>query len=37
MLRPMAELDSGCRFTQIGPVELKGVQGTVDLHAAHRG
>jgi class 3 adenylate cyclase len=27
--------DSGCRFTPIGPVELKGVQGTVDLHAAH--
>ena len=29
--------DSGCRFTPIGPVELKGVQGTVDLHAAHLG
>ena len=29
--------DSGCRFTPIGPVELKGVQGTVELHAAHLG
>jgi adenylate cyclase len=29
--------DSGCRFTQIGPVELKGVSGAVELHAAHRG
>ena len=28
---------SGCRFTQIGPVELKGVSGAVELHAAHRG
>jgi adenylate cyclase len=25
----------GCRFTEIGPVELKGVEGTVHLHAAH--
>ena len=23
-------------FTEIGPVELKGVSGTVRLHAAHR-
>lgn len=29
--------DSGCRFTEIGPVELKGVQGTVQLLSAHRG
>ncbi|HEX3218409.1 MAG TPA: adenylate/guanylate cyclase domain-containing protein [Candidatus Limnocylindria bacterium] len=28
---------SGCRFTEIGPVELKGVQGAVELHAAHMG
>jgi adenylate cyclase len=28
---------SGCRFTEIGPVELKGVTGTVELLAAHRG
>jgi adenylate cyclase len=28
---------SGCRFTEIGPVELKGVSGTVQLHAAQRG
>ena len=28
---------SGCRFTEIGPVELKGVSGAVELHAAHRG
>ena len=28
---------SGCRFTRIGPVELKGVGGAVELHAAHRG
>lgn len=28
---------SGCRFTQIGPVELKGVSGAVELHTAHRG
>ena len=28
---------SGCNFTKIGPVELKGVTGTVELHAAHRG
>jgi adenylate cyclase len=27
---------SGCRFTEIGPVELKGVAGAVRLHAAHR-
>jgi adenylate cyclase len=29
--------ESGCHFTQIGPVELKGVSGAVELHAAHRG
>jgi adenylate cyclase len=28
---------SGCRFSRIGPVELKGVSGAVELHAAHRG
>jgi adenylate cyclase len=28
---------SGCRFTEIGPVELKGVQGAVELHSAQRG
>jgi adenylate cyclase len=28
---------SGCTFTPIGPVELKGVPGAVELHAAHRG
>jgi class 3 adenylate cyclase len=28
--------DSGCRFTPIGPVELKGVSGAVELHSAHR-
>ena len=28
---------SGCRFTQIGPVELKGVPGAVELHVAQRG
>jgi class 3 adenylate cyclase len=28
---------AGCRFTQIGPVELKGVSGAVELHAASRG
>ena len=27
---------SGCNFTKIGPVELKGVSGAVELHAAHR-
>jgi adenylate cyclase len=27
---------SGCRFTPIGPVELKGVSGTVELHSVHR-
>ena len=29
--------NAGCRFTEIGPVELKGVPGPVHLHAAHRG
>jgi adenylate cyclase len=28
---------AGCRFTEIGPVELKGISGPVHLHAAHRG
>jgi adenylate cyclase len=28
---------SGCRFTEIGPVELTGVQGAVELHSAQRG
>ncbi|HEX2142288.1 MAG TPA: adenylate/guanylate cyclase domain-containing protein [Candidatus Limnocylindria bacterium] len=28
--------EMGCRFSEIGPVELKGVEGTVQLHAAHR-
>ena len=28
--------DAGCRFTDIGPVELKGVEGPLRLHAAHR-
>jgi adenylate cyclase len=28
---------AGCQFTQIGPVELKGVSGAVELHAASRG
>ena len=27
---------SGVRFSEIGPVELKGVQEPVRLHAAHR-
>jgi len=29
--------NAGCRFTEIGPVELKGIPGPVRLHAAHRG
>jgi adenylate cyclase len=28
---------SGCRFTEIGPVELQGVPGAIELHAAARG
>ena len=28
---------SGCRFTPIGPVELKGASGAAELHSAHRG
>ncbi len=28
---------SGCTFTEIGPVELKGVSGAVELHSARRG
>jgi adenylate cyclase len=28
---------AGATFTEIGPVELKGVAGAVQLHAAHRG
>lgn len=31
-----ASADSGVRFTEIGPVELKGISGPVALHAAHR-
>ena len=29
--------ESGCQFTEIGPVEFKGVPGAVRLYAAHRG
>ena len=29
-------LDVGATFTEIGPVELKGIPGVVRLHAAHR-
>jgi adenylate cyclase len=28
---------AGCMFTKIGPVELKGVGGAMELHAAHKG
>jgi class 3 adenylate cyclase len=28
---------AGVAFTEIGPVELKGVAGAMRLHAAHRG
>jgi adenylate cyclase len=28
---------SGCRFTAIGPVELQGVPGAIELHSAMRG
>lgn len=28
--------DAGATFTEIGPVELKGISGAVQLHAAHR-
>jgi class 3 adenylate cyclase len=28
--------DAGATFTEIGPVELKGISGVVHLHAAHR-
>jgi adenylate cyclase len=28
--------DGGATFTQIGPVELKGISGAVALYAAHR-
>jgi adenylate cyclase len=28
---------AACRFTEIGPVELKGIGGPVHLHSAHRG
>jgi adenylate cyclase len=31
-----ASAGTGTTFTEIGPVELKGVNGTVHLHAAHR-
>ncbi len=32
-----ASADGGATFTQIGPVELKGISGVVHLYAAHRG
>ena len=32
-----ATTDAGGQFTEIGPVELKGVSGTVRLHAARSG
>ena len=32
-----ASAGTSATFTEIGPVELKGVTGTVHLHAAHRG
>jgi adenylate cyclase len=32
-----ASADAGAIFTQIGPVELKGISGSVQLYAAHRG
>ena len=31
-----ASANGGATFTEIGPVELKGVAGTVHLHSAHR-
>ena len=31
-----ASADVGATFTEIGPVELKGISGVVRLHAAHR-
>jgi adenylate cyclase len=31
-----ASADSGADFNEIGPVELKGISGPVQLHAAHR-
>jgi adenylate cyclase len=31
-----ASADAGATFTELGPVELKGVAGAVRLHAAHR-
>jgi class 3 adenylate cyclase len=31
-----ASSDVGASFTEIGPVELKGISGVVHLHAAHR-
>jgi adenylate cyclase len=31
-----ASAGRGATFTEIGPVELKGVAGVVQLHAAHR-
>jgi hypothetical protein len=33
-LRPISEFDAS--FTQIGPVELMGISGVVNLYAAHR-
>jgi adenylate cyclase len=32
-----ASADVGASFTEIGPVELKGVSGTIHLHSARRG
>ncbi len=31
-----ASANGGATFTEIGPVELKGVSGTTHLHSAHR-
>jgi class 3 adenylate cyclase len=31
-----ASADPGATFTEIGPVELKGISGVIRLHAAHR-
>ena len=31
-----ASAETGVRFNEIGPVELKGISGVVHLHAAHR-
>jgi class 3 adenylate cyclase len=31
-----ASADAAATFTEIGPVELKGISGVVNLYAAHR-